>query len=109
MGPRVRAAASEWQSDVAREITIQVRPTQGRDLETEVARKLEDSIATLQGVKHLYTDVRDGVFIIRLYSFNALAEMEMQQALREGVLATLFAAGATLDDIHSHCVWLGAG
>ncbi|HEU0202117.1 MAG TPA: efflux RND transporter permease subunit, partial [Burkholderiaceae bacterium] len=29
-------------------------------LETEVARKLEDSIATLQGVKHIYTTVRDG-------------------------------------------------
>jgi multidrug efflux pump subunit AcrB len=29
-------------------------------LETEVARKLEDSIATLQGIKHIYTTVRDG-------------------------------------------------
>ena len=29
-------------------------------LETEVARKLEDSIATLQGVKHMHTTVRDG-------------------------------------------------
>src|ERR1700754_230554 len=34
----VRAAASEWQSEVAREVTIQVRPVQGRDLEAEVAR-----------------------------------------------------------------------
>src|SRR5882762_5546823 len=34
----VRAAASEWQSDVSREITIQVRPVEGRDIETEVAR-----------------------------------------------------------------------
>ena len=30
-------------------------------LETEVARKLENSIATLQGVKHIYTTVQDGV------------------------------------------------
>jgi cell division transport system permease protein len=37
----VRAAANEWQSDVAREITIQVRPVSGRDLETEVARAIE--------------------------------------------------------------------
>jgi multidrug efflux pump subunit AcrB len=29
-------------------------------LETEVARKLEDSIATLQGIKHIHTTVRDG-------------------------------------------------
>jgi multidrug efflux pump subunit AcrB len=29
-------------------------------LETEVARKLEDSVATLQGVKNLYTNVLDG-------------------------------------------------
>lgn len=30
-------------------------------LETEVARKLEDSIATLQGIKNIYTRVLDGV------------------------------------------------
>ena len=29
-------------------------------LETEVARKIENSIATLQGVKHIYTKVQDG-------------------------------------------------
>jgi cell division transport system permease protein len=37
----VRASASEWQSEVAREVTIQVRPVQGRDLEAEVARASE--------------------------------------------------------------------
>ena len=37
----VRSAASEWQSDVAREITIQVRPIDGRDVEAEVARAVE--------------------------------------------------------------------
>jgi len=31
------------------------------------------------------TEVRDGIFIITLYSFNALAEMKMQEALREYV------------------------
>src|SRR4051812_43843453 len=30
-------------------------------LETEVSRKLEDSVATLQGVKNIYTTVLDGV------------------------------------------------
>src|SRR5688572_7854053 len=33
-------------------------------LETEVARKLENSIATVQGIKHLYTKVQDGTVTI---------------------------------------------
>src|SRR5882757_5379164 len=37
----VRASASEWQSEVAREVTIQVRPVQGRDLDADVARSSE--------------------------------------------------------------------
>ena len=37
----VRSSAVEWQSDVAREVTIQVRPVQGRDLDAEVARAVE--------------------------------------------------------------------
>ena len=31
-------AASEWQSEIAREMTIQVRPVAGRDIDAEVAR-----------------------------------------------------------------------
>src|SRR5207248_7202203 len=34
----VRAAANEWQADVAREITIQIRPVAGRDIEMEVIK-----------------------------------------------------------------------
>src|SRR4249920_3271468 len=34
----VRSAASEWQSDVAREVTIQIRPADGRDIEADVAK-----------------------------------------------------------------------
>jgi cell division transport system permease protein len=34
----IRASASEWQSDVAREVTIQIRPAPGRDLNAEVQR-----------------------------------------------------------------------
>ena len=37
----ISAAASDWQAEVAREITIQVRPQSGRDLEAEV-RKAAD-------------------------------------------------------------------
>ncbi len=33
-------------------------------LETEVARKIENGLATLQGVKHIYTTLRDGSAII---------------------------------------------
>src|SRR6201982_4124105 len=34
----VRAAASEWQADVAREVTIQIRPVAGQDIEIEVLK-----------------------------------------------------------------------
>src|SRR5258708_7485181 len=37
----VRGAASDWQSEVAREVTIQVRPVSGRDIEADVARAAE--------------------------------------------------------------------
>jgi cell division transport system permease protein len=37
----VRTAANAWQAEVAREITIQIKPQTGRDIETEV-RKAED-------------------------------------------------------------------
>lgn len=32
----VRASANEWQADVAREVTIQIRPMAGRDMEADV-------------------------------------------------------------------------
>ena len=33
-------------------------------METEVARKIENSVATLQGIKHVYTKVQDGTAIV---------------------------------------------
>ncbi len=33
-------------------------------METEVARKIENSIATVQGLKHIYTKVQDGTATI---------------------------------------------
>ena len=33
-------------------------------METEVARKLENSVSTLQGIKHIYTKVQDGTAIV---------------------------------------------
>jgi multidrug efflux pump subunit AcrB len=35
-------------------------------METDVARKLENSIATLQGVKHIYTKVQDGLVTVTI-------------------------------------------
>src|SRR5262247_4159466 len=34
----VRAAANDWQSEVAREVTIQVRPAADRDIEADIAK-----------------------------------------------------------------------
>ena len=45
-------------------------------LETDVARKVEDSMATLQGLKHIYTNIRDG-------EVNITAEFVLERALSE--------------------------
>jgi cell division transport system permease protein len=45
----VQSAASEWQSDVAREVTIQIRPGPGRDIEDEV-RKATELARSVPGV-----------------------------------------------------------
>ncbi len=47
-------------------------------LETEVARKIENSIATLQGIKHIYTKVQDGVVTIT-------AEFRLEKPVQEAV------------------------
>ncbi|MDR7378630.1 multidrug efflux pump subunit AcrB [Rhodoferax ferrireducens] len=47
-------------------------------LETEVARKLENSIATVQGLKHIYTSVQDG-------SVTVTAEFRLEKAVQEAV------------------------
>ncbi|CEI52071.1 efflux RND transporter permease subunit [Acinetobacter bereziniae] len=47
-------------------------------LETEVARKIENSIATLQGLKNQYTNIQDGVVVIT-------AEFQLEKPLQEAV------------------------
>ncbi|GIZ53808.1 efflux RND transporter permease subunit [Noviherbaspirillum aridicola] len=47
-------------------------------LETDVARKIEDSIATVQGLKHIYTKVQDGVVTIT-------AEFRLEKPVQEAV------------------------
>ena len=50
-------------------------------LETEVARKIEDAVATLQGVKHIHTSVHDGEvtltveFILEKNATDAVTEV----------------------------------
>lgn len=45
----VRAAAAEWQSDISSEMTIQVRPATGRDLDRDV-RAVVDTVGASPGV-----------------------------------------------------------
>ncbi|MDB5933677.1 MAG: transporter, partial [Massilia sp.] len=47
-------------------------------LETEVARKIEDSVASLQGVKNIYTKVLDGVATVTV-------EFILEKDIAEGV------------------------
>src|ERR1700683_4639620 len=46
---RVVSAASDWRSDVGREVTIQVRPVGGRDMEADI-RKAADITRAVSGV-----------------------------------------------------------
>ena len=47
-------------------------------LETEVARKLENSIATVQGIKHIYTKIQDGTATVT-------TEFRIEKATQEAV------------------------
>jgi len=73
----IRAAAIDWQSEVAREVTIQVRPASGRDIEADVAR----AVAVARGFP--------GVADVRPYS------KEESTRLLEPWLGT----GLALDDL----------
>jgi cell division transport system permease protein len=73
----VRASAVDWQSDVAREVTIQVRPIDGKNLDAEVARAVE----LAQGVP--------GIGEVR-----ATSKQES-----EGLLEPWLGSGLSLDDL----------
>ncbi|NNG22874.1 efflux RND transporter permease subunit [Telluria aromaticivorans] len=49
-------------------------------LETEVARKIEDSVATLQGVKNIYTKVLDGVATVTV---EFVLEKDLAEAVND--------------------------
>ena len=54
-------------------------------LETEVARKIENSVATLQGVKHIYTNLSDSTATVTV-------EFRLEKQTQEAV-----------DDVRSGC------
>jgi multidrug efflux pump subunit AcrB len=54
-------------------------------LETEVARKLENSIATLQGIKNLYTKILEGVVVITVEFVLEKDPMEAVNDVRDAV------------------------
>ena len=59
----VRSAANEWQADVAREVSIQIRPTAGRDIEADIAQAAAIARDTL------------GVAEVRAYSRDETARL----------------------------------
>ena len=73
----VRASANEWQADVAREVTIQVRPVEGRDIETETNHAAE--------IARTFPGIAD----VRPYSKEESARL----------LEPWLGAGALLDDL----------
>ena len=54
-------------------------------METDVARKLEDSIATLQGVKHIYTMVQSGMATITVEFRLEVPTQEAVDGVRDAV------------------------
>lgn len=73
----VSASASEWQSDVASEITIQVKPVNGRDLE-------RDTVAAVDAVR-----AQPGIVEVRAYTKEESA----------GLLEPWLGSGLSLDDL----------
>ena len=80
-------------------------------METEVARKIENSVATIEGIKHIYTKVQDGTATVtvefRLEKPTQLAVDEVRDAvarirtdlpadLRDPVVAKMNIAGAPI-------------
>jgi cell division transport system permease protein len=113
----VIGAASEWQSDIAREITIQVRPTAGNDLDAQVL-KAEGLARATPGVAEVRTYSKsesdkllepwlgglslDELPVPRMIAVRVAAGARLDiPALRQTLTAQV--AGASLDD---HRGWI---
>ncbi len=73
----VRSAAGDWQSEVAREVTIQVRPAAGRDIEAEVQRAVEIARAL------------PGIAEVRPYSQGGIGAPARAVARQPGLRSTI--------------------
>lgn len=68
-----------------------IRGEAGTEVTLTILREDADELLEISVIRDtivvptIDTEIKDGIFIIRLYSFNALAEAEMQRALREYV------------------------
>ena len=114
----VYASAAEWQSDIASEVTIQVRPAQGRDLERDV-RSVVETVRGTPGILDVraFTDQESGkllepwlgtglslndlpvprVIVARITPGETIDLVAMRQRLAQAV------PPATLDD---HRAWI---
>ena len=61
-------------------------------LETEVARKVEDALATLSGLRHLRTSITDGMVSIQ-------AEFELEKSLSDALIETKNAVDRVRSDL----------
>ncbi len=59
-------------------VTASLPGTAPAQMETEVARKIENSIATVQGLKHIYTKVQDG-------TASVTAEFRLEKSTQEAM------------------------
>ena len=112
----VIGSANEWQSEVAREMTIQVRPTPGRDIEAEISRaqalaRSAPGVAEVRPYSRQESDrllepwlgsglVLDDLPVPRMIAVRvargvAVDTAALRQSLTQGV------AGASLDDHRS--------
>jgi len=78
-GMRIDEAVKMIRGDKGTEVRLSIY--RSGDTEIREFTVVRDTIA----IPTVVTETVDGVFVIRLYSFNALAEMKMQEALREYV------------------------
>ncbi|KPF45341.1 RND transporter [beta proteobacterium AAP121] len=92
-------------------VTASLPGTAPAQMETEVARKLENAVASLQGVKNIYTKVQDGVAIVTVEfrlekptqealddvrSAVARVRSDLPGELRDPVISKLELAGAPI-------------
>ncbi len=113
----VIGTASEWQSDIAREITIQIRPTDGNDIDTQVL-KAESLAHATPGVVEVRTYSKaesdqllepwlgglslDELPVPRMIAVRVAPSAKLDiAALRQALTAQV--AGASLDD---HRGWI---